>query len=284
MRDPHADIVFLVNAADNAGGTRDEQGRHVIIEESRWPKWPYSTVTYGSSPSGTFNGTEVFQATAWFTVGGELPWIPMSREEYYNALILNTEGKNGERRAEYKKATEKTPYERWLEEAPKRKKEREEAIKVIAQAAPAEAAKLRTELEKAEREAGENFKKNESADREEAKTAFTVTDNMRAELNRMTPAQRKLPAIIDTDPTRTEWRASGASMRDRDTASIMVHRVFTPNYDFWRARKSPVEVRTIAVHFAASDAPPPILNVVWQTYKKFDWRALAALLDQPGKP
>jgi hypothetical protein len=183
-----------------------------------------------------------------------------------------------------KKVREKTGYERWLEEAPKRKQEREEAIRAVAQVAPAEAAKLRTELEKAEREAGAEFKKNESNEREENKTFFKATDDMRAELNRMTPAQRKLPAIIDNDPTRTEWKATGSSMRDRDTASINVHRVFTPNYDFWRARKSPVEVRTIAVHFSASDAPPPVLAAIWQTYKKFDWRALAALLDQPTKP
>ena len=285
MTDPNADILFVVNADDNAAGWLDAQGRHVIVEEGRWPKWPYSIVTYGSSPSGTLQAGEIFQATAWFTVGGEFPWIPMSREDYYNAVILSAEGKNGEKRAAFKKATEKTGYERWLEEAPKRKQEREEVTKGIAQVAPAEAAKLRAELEKAEREAGENFKKSEGEDRERAKTAFKSTDDMRAELNRMTPAQRKLPAIIDNDPsTRTEWMATGASMRDRDTVSQTVHRVFTPNYDFWRARKSPVEVRTIAVHIQASDAHPPVLSAIWQTHKKFDWKALAALVDQPGKP
>jgi len=208
----------------------------------------------------------------------------MSREDYYNAVILSAEGKNGEKRAAYKKATEKTGYERWLEEAPQRKKEREETIKAIAQVAPAEAAKLRKTFEDSDRETEENFKKSEGEDRERAKTAFKSTDDMRAELNRMTPAQRKLPAIVDSDPTRKEWSATGSSMRDRDTVSQMVHRVFTPNYDFWRARKSPVEVRTIAVHFQASDAPPPVLSAVWQAYKKFDWKALAALVDQPTKP
>jgi hypothetical protein len=279
MTDPNADIVFLVNANDNAAGFLDAQGRHVIVEEGRWPKWPYSIVTYGSSPSGMLQSGEIFQATAWFTAGGEFPWIPMSREDYYNALILSAEGKNGEKRAEYKKATEKTGYQRWLDEAPQRKKEREETIKAITAVAPAEAAKLRKTLEDADRETEANFKKSEGEDRERAKTAFKSTDDMRAELNRMTPAQRKMPAIIDSDPTRTEWMATGSSMRDRDTVSQNVHRVFTPNYDFWRARRSPVEVRTIAVHFSASDAPPPILNVIWQTYKKFDWRGLAALLD-----
>jgi hypothetical protein len=29
--------------------------------------------------------------------------------------------------------------------------------------------------------------------------------------------------------------------------------------------------------------PPAIHNALWQAYKKLDWRALAALLDQPTK-
>jgi len=98
----------------------------------------------------------------------------------------------------------------------------------------------------------------------------------------MTPAQRKLPAIVDNDPARTEWRATGASMRDRDTVTTTVHRVLTPNYDFWRARKSITEVRTIHVYFEGT-SNPPVLNAVYQTLKKFDWRALAALVDQPPK-
>ncbi len=282
--DPNADIVFVVNASDNGTKELDARGRHVLIEEGRWPKWPFSTVTYGTSPTGSFNAGEIFQATAWFTAGGEFPWIPMSREDYYNWLIASAEGNNGEKRAELKKATEKTGYQRWLDEAPQRKKEREETIKAVAQVAPAEAAKLRKTLEDADREAGESLKKSEGDDREQAKQAFKPTDDMRAELNRMTPAQRKLPAIIDADPSRTELIATGGSMRDRDTVSVTVHRVLTPSYDFWRARRSPVEVRTIAVHIAASDAPPPVLSAIWQTYKKFDWRALAALVDQRSKP
>ena len=73
---------------------------------------------------------------------------------------------------------------------------------------------------------------------------FNYTDNIRAELNRMTPAQRKLPAISDSDPARTEWRATGSSMRERDTVTATVSRVLTPNYDFWRARQSLTDVRT----------------------------------------
>ena len=94
--------------------------------------------------------------------------------------------------------------------APQRKKDREETLKAVAQFQPAaEVAKLRKELEDAERDAGEELKKSESQDREDAKTAFKPTDDMRAELNRMTPSQRKLPAIVDAvHPARAEWRAN----------------------------------------------------------------------------
>ena len=280
---PHGAIVFMINSDGNYGGWVDPQGRDIIVEETRWPRTPFSVATYGVSASGILQAGEDFSLSAWFTPGGEFPWRAVSREDYYTAMIAHAEGNKGERRAEFRKNTEKTPYQRWLEEAPQRKKEREEALKALAQIqSAAEVAKLRKTMEDAERDAGEQFKKNETQDREDAKNAFSATDTMRAELNRMTPAQRKLPAILDTDPTRTEWNATGASMRDRDTINNSVHRVLTPNYDFWRARKSPADMRTVLVYLEGAPSPQ-VLNAVYQMYKKFDWRALAALVDQLAK-
>lgn len=280
---PIGAIIFAINADENMRGDLDPQGRVIFIEQRRWPLVPFSVATYGVSADGTLKAGEDFSLWAWFTPGAELPWRAVSREEYYSSLIAGAEGNNGEKLAQYKKVTEKTPYQRWLEEAPQRKKERDETLKALAQIQPpAEVAKLRKEMEDAERDAGEQFKKSESQDREDAKTAFKPTADMRAELNRMTPAQRKLPAIVDLDPARTEWRATGASMRDRDTVSATVSRVLTPNYDFWRARKSIVEVRTINVYFEATSTPA-VQDAVYQAVKKFDWRALAALVDQPPK-
>ena len=258
----------------------DPKGRDIITEQTRWPLIPYSVATYGVSASGTLQPNEDFSLSAWFTPGAELPWFPLSREDYYTAVIASAEGNNGERRAQYQKATEKSGYQRWLEEAPQRKKEREEIIAAVAKfQPPEEVAKLRKSLEDAERESGEVLKKNESDEREQAQKASTSTDDVGAELARMTPEERKLPAILDNDPARTEWSATGASMRDRDAVSPNVHRVLTPNYDFWRGRKSLTEVRTIHVYFEGS-SNPPVLNAVYQTVKKLDWRALAALVDQ----
>jgi hypothetical protein len=75
-------------------------------------------------------------------------------------LLAAFEGKNGEKRAALKKLTEKTPYQRWLDEAPKRKADREEILKTLAQVQPpADVARLRKEMVDAERDAGEQFKK-----------------------------------------------------------------------------------------------------------------------------
>jgi hypothetical protein len=276
-------ILFAINADENMGhgDVVDSRGGEIFIEQPRWPLIPFSVATYGVSASGTLQAGEDFSLWAWFTPGGELPWRAVSREDYYNGLLASIEGKNGESRAALEELTEKTPYQRWLEEAPKRKAEREEILKTLAQVQPpAEVAKLRKEMEDAERDAGEQFKKNENDDRERDSSMYKFADDIRAELNRMSPAQRKLPAISDSDPARTEWKATGSSMRDRDTLAATVSRVLTPNYDFWRARKSLAEVRTINVYFEGSPAPP-VLNAIYQTVKKFDWRALAALVDQP---
>jgi hypothetical protein len=276
-------ILFAVNANENMGygDLVDSRGGILFVEQSRWPLIPFSVATYGVSGSGRLQPGEDFSLWAWFTPGGELPWRAVSREDWYNGLLASYEGKNGDKRAAIEKLTEKTPYQRWLEEAPKRKADREEVLKTLARVQPpADVAKLRKELEEAERDAGEQLKKGENDDRERDKSMFRNSDDLRAELNRMTPEQRKLPAIIDTDPTRTEWRATGSSMRDRDTLTATVHRVLTPNYDLWRARKSVADVRTINVFFEG--APSPVVtNAIYQTVKKFDWRALAALVDQP---
>ena len=281
--DPAGEVYFEINADESSSGWLDPQGRDIFVEPSRWPRLPFSAVTYGEAASGgPVQPNDPFYAAVWLTAGGELPWRAVSREDFYAASIAAAEGDKGEKRAQIKKSAEKTGYQRWLEEAPKRKKEREDVLKAIAQTAPGELEKMRKALEDAERESGEEFKKNEASEREDAKTAFASTDSIRAELNRMTPEQRKLPAIADDNAT--EWRATGVNLRDRDTLVASVRRVLTPNYDFWRARKSPTDIRVMRVYFRARPSPPPvILNAVYRVYKQLDWGALAALLDQPPK-
>src|SRR4051812_19089783 len=62
-------IVFLVNADENEHGWIDPQGRDVIVERARWPRTPYSVVTYGTSASGGLQPNEDFTISTWFTRG-----------------------------------------------------------------------------------------------------------------------------------------------------------------------------------------------------------------------
>ena len=274
-------IVFMVNGEESDPGWMDPQGRALHHEQARWPLTPYSVATYGVSASGLLQAGENFNVSSWFTPGRVFPWRPVTREEYYTAFIATAEGNNGEKRAQYEKRAEKTEYQRWLEAAPQRKEEREAAIATAARfQSKAAAESLRTALETAEKESGAALKQNESTEREESKTAFKGMDGVRAELARMTPAERQLPTILDGDPTRTQWTATGTSLRDKDTISQSVHRLLTPNYDFWRGRKSITEVRTIHVYMEGANNPL-VTNAVYQAYKKFDWRALQALVDEP---
>jgi hypothetical protein len=59
--------------------------------------------------------------------------------------------------------------------------------------------------------------------------------------------------------------------------------VLTPNYDFWRARRSPVDVRSINVHIgiAGTGLYPNVRNALLQTFRKLDWAAFNQLLDAP---
>ena len=143
---------------------------------------------------------------------------------------------------------------------------------------------MRKTLEDSEREATENLKAAEAVDRQVNKEQLeqyqSSGDRIRAELESMTPAERQMPALID--PMGGDGlNATGTTMADRD--SLTVGRVLTPNYEFWRARKSPVEVRSIAVNIRASGTGlvPAVHNALRQTYKKLDWAALNKLLDVP---
>jgi len=281
-----AGIEVHVNSAGNQNPWGTEEGKDLYVEQHRVDRVPFSTIAYGASGTGQastgLSPTDKSYVEIWFTAGGEFPWRLVTREKYYQTLLADAEGENGEKLAVFRN----TPYQRWLADAPQRKKDREEVLAVMARMQPAaEVAKFRKEMEDGERAAAEEFKKNESSDAENAQKQLATVDSMHAELNRMTPAQRQMPVILDNIAKR-EPRISGVYLRDRDTVAYGISRMLTPKYDFWRARSSPVEVRDIMLMIDASGnlkgpPPPPVHNALWQTYKKLDWQALAALLAEP---
>jgi hypothetical protein len=143
---------------------------------------------------------------------------------------------------------------------------------------------MRELLETTEREVTEQLRKNEAGDRERNAEALAASfghrDSLLAELERMSPAERSMPTYIGGPPGEGP-RATGWELTNDSTPPAW--RVLTPNYDFWRARRSPVDVRSINVHIgiAGTGLDPNVRNALLQTFRKLDWAAFNLLLDQP---
>jgi hypothetical protein len=272
-------VIFevIVNQAPPGSSYLDELGREVIFEGTFGTQRPDANVVWHKllpPPDPSYEYVV-------FTRDDESPWTPVTREEFRRWQILDAEGKNGEKRLAYRQLREKTLYERFVEEAPKRKKERDEvaaALKMLK--TPAEVDALIKEMEAAERQAEADLKAADAEERqknqEQLREAW-IGDKLRASIAAMSPAERKLPAFILP-------RASDL-LFDLGTAADtpFVSRISYNNPDFWRARRSRVEVRSVTVNFEAvcgrHPPPPEAHRALWALYQKIDWAALKKLVD-----
>jgi len=281
-------ISITVNAS--VAGESDEHGRAIYVETwQRGNPVPLATQVYGELLPRHDQALDEF-SSSWITVimtsGGEPYFKAVTRDEYYQFRIFQTEGKGGATLSEARKSQEKTTYQDWMAGVEARQKNREASLQSAARTQPpAEVARLRKTLEDAEREATAGLKAAEAdelASKNEGVQQFAaVVDAMRNEWRSMTPAQRNMPAIVDP---RGQPSAVGAAMADRDGPTM--RRVLTPIPDFWRVRKSPVEVRSITVYIGGSTGvnerdSETVHTVLLQTLKKLDWAALNRLLDVP---
>jgi hypothetical protein len=275
-----------------SGRMYDAQGRDIYIEAERGKpssrpeisdvRVPHATQVYGELWNVPRERSFV---DVLFVTAGELPWRQVTREEFYQASLLELEGANGERQADVSASFAKTRYQEWSEGATERRKTREQVLIEAAKfQTPAEVEKLRQTLETTEREVTDQLKKSEADDRERNQNALVALhgpgDSMRAELERMSPTERAMPAYINNalseGPIATGWRLTS------DPAPP-AWRVLMPNYDFWRARSSPVEVRSINVHIGVGGTGlrPNVHRALWQTFQQLDWGAINALLETP---
>jgi hypothetical protein len=285
-------LSVTVNSRQS-GSLRDAEGRLIYIEGDRGKPSTNPNISDSRVPK---TATQVYgelwnvpgersMATALFVTAGEMPWKPVSREEYYRAVLFDAEGANGEKLAALREGLKKTPYQEWMDGAAQRKKDRDEALAQSKGILPAvEIEKSRQAQEATEREVTENLKKQEATDRERNADAhaksFAMRDSMNAELARMTPEERRMPTYIngalDSGPVASGWRLTADE-------SPPAWRVLTPNYDFWRARRAPVEVRTITVHLSMTLTclAPKIQQALWKAYHELDWAAINDLLEAP---
>jgi len=292
-------IEVRVNFSNPPGSValHDARGREIYLEAIRSDGY----FTRSNDPTVTTRdtvpeATEVYYrlsptnrswVTVLFTPDDEPFWTQITREELYQAVLFNWErDAGGKDLPELRKRAGTSPYREWLAGAAQRKKDREEALATAAAIqSPAELAKTRKMLEDTEREVGERLKAEEASGPDEGATAAAemigLVDSTRAELARMTAAERRLPAMVDATSKNGPFVA-GYQLTDRE--SPYAERLFTLNYDFWHARRSPVEVRSLMVHINASTGsgppPPSVHHVLWAVWKKLDWGALNQLLDR----
>jgi hypothetical protein len=213
---------------------------------------------------------------------GEAPYHQLTREEVRRWQIVEEEGANGEKLAAKKTLLTNTPYQRFMAEAPERKKNRDDlAVALKGIRTPAEIAAQIKEMEDAERQAAAELKAQDANDRtqnDSLSRSQSIADKARASIARMSAAERKLPAYVKGEGSDTLYNFGTADASN-------VARMVRPNLGFWSMHKSRVEVRSINVGFNAAcptqPPPPDVHQAVWKLRQMIDWAALKRMVNEP---
>ena len=265
-------IQVVVNAGPQ-GPKSDENGTPFDIESEPGEPIPGATVVYGRLIEGEGGGI-----AAVFTRGGNFPWTPLTREQYLRAQIFEYEGKDGAKLKELDAQMAKTPYEEWMAGSAQRKKERDElAVQLQGMKTKEEIKTTIAQLEKQELQMTEQLKARDAEDRRRNQQAVRIAsgpgDRLRAQLDAMSAQDRAKPAMV-----LQNWE-----MPPDGTPNTF--RVLSPTLDYWRVRRSPVEIRTIVVNMGGGTgldaARAATVNAIWQTWKKLDWAAIKRMVEAP---
>ena len=249
-------IQVVVNAGPQ-GPKSEENGRPFDIEVEPGDPIPGATVVNGRLVEGEGGGVAVV-----FTKGGTFPWTLLTREQYLRAQIFEFEGKDGAK-------TSRTPYEEWVEGAAQRKKERDElAVQLQGLKTREEIKATIAQLEKQEVQMTEQLK---ARNQQAVPVASGPGDQLRARIAEMSAEERAKPAMVFRN-----WE-----MPPEGTPNTF--RVLSPILDYWKVRRSPVEIRTIVVNMGGGTgldaARAATVNAIWQTWKKLDWAALKQMVE-----
>jgi hypothetical protein len=248
----------------------DEHGIPIFIEKDPGDAIPGATAVYRGHPT---DEREV-HVSVTFTRGGEFPFEPLSREEYLRARIIDIEGKQGEKVAGFRKALEKTAYEQWMEGAAQRKQDREAlAARLKGIRTPDEIARQIAAMEANEREVTEQLRAQDAEERKRNRETLAKPifgDRFRAQLEGMSPEERRQPAMVQKDAELLPPGAPGGS------------RVLRPKPEFWRVRRSPVEVHSITVSIAGAtgmeQTRDAVIAAIQQAFRNLDWAALKRMV------
>ena len=223
------------------------------------------------------------------------PWVPVTREQLVLALIRERERLNAPL-AEAMKTT--TPpctaaYNEWISHQGERSKTTEETYQAVKKTDPAGAERYRTDMEKlvadmtaqlkASQARCETQRKQAAQQAPEQVTPDRTVKPLRAELARMTPAERASPAWYDKESEGPD--ASGLVAPDAPRAEELV----TTNPDFFDRSLPLSDMQVISVYIWYHPAVGPdhanlrqedLIN--WRLYEFLtttDWQHIVTLLN-----
>ena len=229
------------------------------------------------------------------TKGSRAPWIPVTREQLLTALI-----RERERLTAPVAATKKSPppscgdaFNEWTSHYDERRKATEEAYQALKKNDPAGAERYRAEMEKLEVDTPTQLKEAQARCEAQQKQAAQQTpgqaapdrivEPLRAELARMTPAERASPAWYDKQSEGPD--TSGLVAPDAPRAEELV----TTNPDFFDRSLPLSDLQVISVDIRYHPAVGPdhanlrqedLIN--WRLFEFLtttDWQHVAALLN-----
>lgn len=254
----------------------DEFGN--MLDQTSEKEWDIFLATPPMPPVHGFQATEAYAGgeaivQVLFTpTGGRQPVRTASRGECLRWEIQKFEALRAKDTAAFREAANSSSYQKWVAEAPERRKQRETVIAALNATNPAQAAKVRAELEQTGREVTAKLKASEAGDRAEMRIAAAmpaVAETNRERLAAVTPAELAAPA----------WLYSDDRSRFVDPSTPYAPRLIRPVAEFYRAGPGlRSEARAILSRFCGVQK---VRGIVKQILHEPHWGNLAALLDSP---
>lgn len=224
------------------------------------------------------------------------PWMPVTREQFVSVLIREVE-RSIARQAQVSKPRSEPPcdkdYKDWMSGAEERRRTTETAYQNLKQSNPAAAEEFRARMEKLEADVPgqmkqgiancEELRKKMAQPAPEPVVQNRILETYRAELARMTPAERASPAWYDHLAQGPD--ASGLVAAQAPRAVELV----TTNPDFYDRSLPRTDFQVICVDIEydpsvgaghANLTPDDLPD--WRMYEFLtttDWQRIAALLD-----
>lgn len=198
---------------------------------------------------GRLNGFPLLESVhgGWaltLTRPGVPVWVPVSRQQYLEALIRSREKSLPAIQADSERASD--PYAAWLAERPKREKEIRDSYEAIRRTDPAQAEQFLQMSQKIEAETGAQLQRMGAApaDPSGTKPLQTSLESLREQLEGLSAEERALPAFyIRPDESRDGAFASGL-VSEGTPGSIQLVAV---NPQLVDRRRPPQEIQLITV-------------------------------------